>query len=54
VADAAHPERRRKWDGTYRDRIRELERKWRERRIEIVREQQHAERTKTSHSKLNN
>jgi hypothetical protein len=54
VADGAHPERRRKWDGTSKDRLRELERKWRERRIEIIREQHHAERTKTIHSKPNN
>jgi hypothetical protein len=49
MADGQHPERRRNWDEKSKDRLRELERKWRERRVEIVREQHHAERTKTIH-----
>jgi hypothetical protein len=49
MADGRHPERRRNWDDKSKDRLRELERKWRERRGEIVREQHHAERTKTIH-----
>jgi len=40
-------ERRRRWDANQKERLGELERKWREQRIEIIREQLRDDCTET-------
>ena len=50
VAEAPRPERRRNWDAKAKERLSELERKWRERRdhiIRVIREQLRDDRSET-------
>ena len=48
--ESDHSERRRKWDVNRKERLSELERKWRERQIEIIREQLQGQRIETGQS----